>query len=203
MKRKILLLSVLGLWSLTSFSAVWVITVSGLSFTPSTITIQSGDTVSFVMGGTHDAREVSQSTWNANSTSSLPGGFQVPFGGGTLLPAQLGVGTHFYVCSNHAGAGMKGQIVVQPATGIDENSSGPVISISPNPTQGKFQLSIASSSAIESGIVEVFDMTGKVIYQSESLNTKFEVDLTNFAKGTYFIKFRNTETTLTKKLMLE
>lgn len=203
MKRKILLLTVLSLFSLNVFSTVWVINVAGLSYTPSTVTIQSGDTIIFVMGGSHDAREVSQITWNANSSVALPGGFQVPFGGGTLLPAQLSIGTHFYVCSNHAGAGMKGQIIVQPATGVEENSVKASIVIAPNPSHGKFQLSIVSSSAVENGTVEVLDVTGKVIYRSESLSNKFEIDLSNHAKGAYFVKFRNTETTLIKKVVLE
>ncbi|MBK7966307.1 MAG: hypothetical protein IPK10_14175 [Bacteroidetes bacterium] len=72
-----------------------------------------GDTVTFSINGSHDAREVSQTTWNANSSAALLGGFQVPFGGGTLFPAQLGVGTHYYVCTNHISMGMKGTIIVQ------------------------------------------------------------------------------------------
>ncbi|MBK7966308.1 MAG: T9SS type A sorting domain-containing protein [Bacteroidetes bacterium] len=52
-------------------------------------------------------------------------------------------------------------------------------------------------------MIEVYDLTGKSIYQSESLSTKFDVDLTNQAKGTYFVKFYNNETTLTKKIILE
>jgi hypothetical protein len=55
---------------------------------------------------------VSQATWNANGTTPLPGGFSVPFGGGMVLPSQLGIGTHYYVCQAHVSFGMKGKIIV-------------------------------------------------------------------------------------------
>ncbi|MBK7684376.1 MAG: T9SS type A sorting domain-containing protein [Bacteroidetes bacterium] len=203
MKRKFLLSFASIFISLTGFSTVWTVSNAGSTFSPPTITIQLGDTVTFVIAGSHDAREVSQSTWNANSSTALPGGFQVPFGGGSLMPAQLPVGTHFYVCTNHVGGGMKGTIIVQNTTGVVENTSQATISVSPNPSQGKFQMIVSSNAPLVNGRVEVYDVTGKSIYQSESLSKKFDIDLTNQAKGTYFVKFYNSETTLTKKIILE
>ena len=191
MKRKILLSITLTLISLTGFSTVWTVNNSGNTFSPATITIQLGDTVTFSINGSHDAREVSQTTWNANSSAALLGGFQVPFGGGTLFPAQLGVGTHYYVCTNHISMGMKGTIIVQNTTGVVENAAQASISISPNPSHGKFQLMISSAATAENGMIEVYDLTGKSIYQSESLSTKFAVDLTNQTKGTYFVTSYN------------
>lgn len=188
---------------MTGFSAVFTVVNSGFTFSPATITIQLGDTVNFVLGGTHDAREVSQTTWNANGTTALLGGFQVAFGGGTLTQTQLGVGTHFYVCSNHAGMGMKGKIIVQNTTGIGENSTSSTLSVTPNPSRGIFQFAISSSGSANSGMVEVYDLSGKRVYQSDAKNTKFTIDLTAQAKGTYFVKFYNDETTLTKKIVLE
>lgn len=95
------------------YSTNWIVANSGLSFTPATITITVGDSVQFSLSLSHDAVEVSQTTWNANGNTPN-GGFSIPFGGGQLLPAQLSVvGTYFYVCTPHAGAGMKARIIVQ------------------------------------------------------------------------------------------
>ncbi|GIV33294.1 MAG: hypothetical protein KatS3mg031_0829 [Chitinophagales bacterium] len=102
--------------TVNAFATVWTINNSGNTFRPDSITITEGDTVSFVIANNHNAVEVSQATWNANSTTPLPGGFSVPFGGGIVLPSKLPVGTHWYVCQPHAAIGMKGVIIVQPCT---------------------------------------------------------------------------------------
>jgi plastocyanin len=65
--------------SYRSVSVTHTILNSGFSFSPSTLTINLGDTVKFVLASIHNAREVSQTTWNANGTTSN-GGFETPFG---------------------------------------------------------------------------------------------------------------------------
>ncbi len=97
------------------FAATHTITNSSFAFTPSTISIVAGDTVNFVLETIHNAREVSLATWNANGTTSN-GGFDLPFGGGTVVLTQVGI--HYYVCVPHASLGMKGTITVTPATGV-------------------------------------------------------------------------------------
>jgi large repetitive protein len=86
---------------------------SGNSFVPFSVTITVGDAVNFVLSSNHDAREVSQATWNSNGSTPLSGGFQTAFGGGLVSAAQLPIGTHYYVCTPHVSFGMKGIIVVQ------------------------------------------------------------------------------------------
>ena len=112
MKLKSLLTLLLITVSTSAFCTIWTINTSGFTYTPATTNILFGDTVVFTIGGSHDAREVSLTTWNANGNTPLPGGFQTAFGGGMVLPAQLAVGTHYFVCTPHAAMGMKGTIVV-------------------------------------------------------------------------------------------
>jgi len=131
--KRFTFIAVLLMYSLIVFSAKKEITNVGLTFSPASLTIEAGDNVTFVLELMHNAVEVSQATWNANGTTALPGGFSVPFGGGELLPAQLPVGTHYYVCTNHASSGMKGVIIVGTPTGIDESLGQVDISIFPNP----------------------------------------------------------------------
>lgn len=85
----------------------------GNSFAPDTITITVGDSVFFDLSSSHNAIEVSQTTWNSNGNSTLSGGFQTSYGGGLVLPSHLALGTHYYVCAPHASMGMKGVIIVQ------------------------------------------------------------------------------------------
>ncbi len=100
--------------TLPARAAVHEILSSGFTFSPSSITITSGDTVVFTISLSHNAVEVSQATWDVNGTTPLGGGFSVPFGGGSVV--LTAVGTRRYVCTNHAGSGMKGTITVNPAT---------------------------------------------------------------------------------------
>src|SRR5688572_6719117 len=93
-----------------SKATTFTITNSGNSYAPASLTIALGDTVRFVLSSNHDAREVSATTWNSNGTTSLTGGFQTAYGGGTVFPSFLGLGTHYYVCTPHAYLGMKGTI---------------------------------------------------------------------------------------------
>ena len=116
MKNKILLTLLLLSTSLTGFSTVWTVNSVGNTFSPANTTVTVGDTINFVIANMHDVIEVSQTTWNANDNSPLPGGFSTPYGGGMVYSASLAVGTHYYVCEPHASAGMKGKIIVQPCT---------------------------------------------------------------------------------------
>src|SRR5271157_2217277 len=97
------------------FSTTHTITNSGFTFSPSSITINLGDTVEFVLASIHAAREVDQATWNANGTTSN-GGFDLQFGGGTVVLTQTG--THYYVCPPHASLGMKGTIMVNASVDV-------------------------------------------------------------------------------------
>ena len=98
-----------------SFSTTHTITNSGLTFSPASITINSGDTVNFQLASIHNAREVNQATWDTNGTTSN-GGFDLPLGGGTVVLTQAGI--HYYVCVPHASFGMKGTITVNPAVDV-------------------------------------------------------------------------------------
>ncbi len=90
-------------------SATFTIVDSGLSFSPTPLTINVGDTVNFSLATMHNAIEVSQTTWNNNGNTSN-GGFSLPFGGGQVIFTVAG--TYYYVCAPHASSGMKGMINV-------------------------------------------------------------------------------------------
>jgi hypothetical protein len=147
--------------------------------------------------------EVSQTTWNANGTTALSGGFSEPFGGGLVLPANLTVGTHYYVCTNHVSMGMKGTIIVQNPNGIAENKNLTTISVYPNPSNGKFQFELSGWESAKKSNLEIYNMLGEKIYQSEITNPNSEIDLSNQKSGIYFMEIYCGETVLTKKIIIK
>ena len=87
----------------------YTITTVGMSFSPDTIHCDVGDTINFILGGYHNAVEVSDSTWLAGGNTSNAG-FSFGYGAtGMFIPEECH--TFYYVCQPHASLGMKGVIV--------------------------------------------------------------------------------------------
>jgi plastocyanin len=200
MKTKILLPVLLILISLSGFSKTWIVSNSGTTFSPASITINSGDSVKFTIGSNHNVVEVSKATYDANANTALPG-FSLPYGGGTLLPAQFTAGTHYYVCTPHAAFGMKGIIIVQGSTGITETTPKMSISVYPNPSKGAFQVAVSGSLSNNSGKLEIYNLLGDKVYQTNITNSIAYVDLSNSPQGVYFLKLNDGEATVTKKII--
>jgi plastocyanin len=159
--KKLILALFLSTFSLNGFSKTWTIISSGSTFSPASVTIKQGDSVIFTLQSSHNAVEVSQTVWNANGNTSN-NGFSVPFSGGTVLPSKLATGTHYYVCTPHASFGMKGMILVQAATGLDETILESNVSVFPNPVvdQLSVRLNLTKSTILE---VKLYDIQGKLI----------------------------------------
>jgi hypothetical protein len=60
-----------------------------------------------------------------------------------------------------------------------------ILSIFPNPSSGKFQLTLSNS---KSGTIEVMDVLGNKILRSEIKNETTEVDLSDHQSGIYFVR---------------
>lgn len=156
---------------------------AGLTFTPAEVTITTTDQVVFSISANHNAVEVSEATWNANGSAALSGGFSLSFGGGTLSAGTLSVGTHYYVCTPHAGAGMKGKIIVQSTTGVKNQISAPA-SIFPNPSAGKLFL---QNPALQGKAFRIISLEGKEISNGILPAISQGIDVSFLQKGTYFL----------------
>jgi plastocyanin len=120
MKKYLSLLFSIYFLSLNAQNAHTVIAV-GNTFSPDTLTVNIGDTISFNIGANHNAVEVSNNTWIANGTASN-GGFNIPFGGGVFIPTT--VQTYYYVCQPHITMGMKGVIIAHnPIYGCTDSTA--------------------------------------------------------------------------------
>lgn len=184
MKFKNVLPLIFLLLSTSVYSTKWTITNSGFTFSPSTLTITQGDTVIFSLGGQHNSVEVSQTTWNSNGNTPLAGGWQTSFGGGTVLPLQLTVGTHFYVCNPHASMGMKGQIIVQLASGLSENTISNNLAVFPNPASDVITVKGKTNPSGINYIVS--DQNGKQVL-SGTLLYETAIDINRLEPGIYFL----------------
>lgn len=191
MKLKSLLTCLALMLYLSATSKTWMVTNSGFTFSPNSITINFGDTMVFSLSNSHNVVEVSQSTWNTNGNTALPGGFQLPFGGGMILPTNLSVGTHYFVCSPHASSGMKGQIIVLPATGVTEVNKAVDFSVYPNPAT--HILTLKTNKQIAGLNFMLSDISGKVLLQDKLFNETTQIDLKNMPRGIYFIRIENSE----------
>jgi plastocyanin len=168
-------------------ATIFTVTNSGNTFTPNLITINDDDTVRFLLGSSHDAREVSMTTWNSNGNTPLSGGFQTPFSGGFVLSPQLTPGTHYYVCTPHAQFGMKGRIIVNSTSGIPANASAAnAIRIFPNPFSSKVAI---EAPGID--IMAVYNILGMQVRNIEVKSgvSSFELYTTGLDNGIYFFKF--------------
>ena len=200
--KNTLLSATFALLTVVAFSTTVTITNSGTTFTPASVTIQVGDTVKFQIGSSHNAIEVSQATYDANGSTPLPG-FSVEFGGGIV--AGLTAGTHYYVCTPHASLGMKGKIIVNPATGINNFSSGSdKIIIYPNPTTGKFVVQYEGSTSISGKqlpLIEVYNLSGKVVNSIPVLNEQTSVDMSALPAGNYIVRINDNENIISKAVL--
>lgn len=181
--KKYLLAALLFLSGTAGFCTTWTVNNAGFTFSPASVTIDAGDSVQFSLASMHNALEVSEETWIAKGNTPLPGGFETAFGGGLVLPLQLSVGTHYYVCSPHASSGMRGIIIVQSLTGVDDLKAGSDFFVYPNPAR-----SIMTIKANENMIGKQFYMTdqsGRKVFDGRVTSNETQVNIGQLATGTY------------------
>ena len=185
MKRFFLSCS-LVLISIAAFSTTHTITNSGFEYSPSTITINLGDDISFDLESMHNVIEVNQATWNANGNTALLSGFQTAFGGGLVPASKLGAGTHYYVCGPHASSGMKGIIIVANTTGVEEVKQLPEMIVYPVPSANL--LTIRTNINLSGFQFLITNLSGQVVSTGYLNDITTAVDISQFEPGIYIVR---------------
>ncbi len=146
-----------------SRAETFTVSSSGFDYTPATLTIQVGDQVNFNIGPSHDAVEVSRATWDANGATPN-GGFVLGFGGGILTFNTPGI--YYYVCTPHASLGMKGVIIVESPTSINQPGDRSLAGwqLFPNPAGEWVSLHFSVPERISLS-VDLIDLSGKLLKQ--------------------------------------
>lgn len=189
MKTRILLSAFTLIFAYSGNCTIWTITNTGETFSPASITVNFGDTIEFVLDGSHNAVQVSQTTWNANGSTPLAGGFQTSFGGGTVYTANHGTGTYYYVCSPHASLGMKGVIQVEGTSNIPLPAKERTFGMYPNPADNILFIRIENWKP---GInFRVLDITGRAVLEGTLVAVISEIDISRLSTGVYIMQVPN------------
>jgi len=80
------------------------------------------------------------------------------------------------------------------------------INIYPNPTTGKVYIELDKSTNNSQNTISIFDLAGKILFQSKFNHNRAELNLSNFAKGMYLIEIKNKKNISERniqKLMVE
>lgn len=91
----------------------------------------------------------------------------------------------------------------QPLLSETQDISAPIdFTISPNPATGSVNLRIDESAISSDTHLSVYDLQGKIVYQSPIRDTQNNIDLSHIAKGFYLVKISNHRQSNVKKLIL-
>lgn len=89
---------------------------------------------------------------------------------------------------------------------ITENKYVPtssVLNVFPNPTTGKFEVSLVTMASIRNASILIYDNTGRPVKQFEWDGQKLNIDLTSHSKGIYLLKVVTPDWTEMKKIILK
>jgi plastocyanin len=186
-----------GLNAQTTYTIIGV----GDSFSPATVTVNQNDIVRFNLNSTHDVEEVSKATWDVNGTTVLSGGFSFPSGSGDYTASTPG--THYYVCVNHvASHGMKGTIIVNAITAVNETQVENGVNVYPNPAGDFIIYKAGSNSTVHE--IRILDLTGKmllILNEPGFSENQIRIDIANLNKGIYFIMVKSEKGIVSKKFL--
>ena len=208
MKKFLLLLSICFFYFSLSYAASVSITISGFSYTPSSITVNVGDVVTIESSSFHPLIQVSQATWDANSSTQLQGGFNATSNFELTITAGMAGSTIFYVCGNHVASGMKGQITVNVAAGISENQSREFnMTVFPNPVSSNGWLNISTKKSGKINLT-LYDLQGRIVntlmnnyLQAGEITMPFNA--AHLQKGIYILQLRTTTGLLRKQITIQ
>lgn len=84
---------------------------------------------------------------------------------------------------------------------IRENLNLHAITISPNPTEGRFSVEITDAESIEKASITIYTIRGTVIYSNEKPAAINEIDLTRNPDGLYLLVIKIGEESSTWKII--
>ena len=114
------------------------------------------------------------------------------------MTANLTAGTHYYVCTPHAYMGMKASIIVQNVTPVIDNKLFQEVSVYPNPVTDKLTVQSADQSL---KIVGIYDVSGKLLFQTEGNGLQQEIELSDFNAGVYILRVKTSKETFTGRII--
>jgi len=89
--------------------------------------------------------------------------------------------------------------------GVNDNELDKLVSLYPNPSQGSFHINLSDDLTVENNNfnINVYDITGRRIYNKALTNNNQEVQLSKAQKGVYLVEVSNGKNKMVKKLIIE
>lgn len=170
----------------------YTVVASGMSFTPSSLIINQGDTIEWNnVSGFHNVNGT-QATFPSNPVSFGNGPASAPW---TYTFVFNTIGNYAYMCDVH-GINMSGTVSVQTPLQITEVDAQKNIKIFPNPATNCFIID-ANQSIIT---VSIYDITGKLVKKSYQ-STK--IDVVDLQKGIYILDIETVDGNMVEKIIIE
>ncbi len=126
--------------------------------------------------------------WTFVDLSSISNADSLTFDMSSTDNGQYGMNTPAYFCIDN----------LDYTTSITANTNNNKISIYPNPAKDKFTITNLNNAKIN-----IYNITGKIILSQESLSENSNVDISHLKSGIYFVKIKNNNSIITKKLVVE
>lgn len=204
--KKIYFLFFIAVLSLGMKATSYTVSISGFSYSPSTLNVTIGDVITIQASGNHPLAEVTQATWNANGNTPSGTGFGTKTSNYTFTVTTAG--DIYYVCTAHAGSGMKGMITVA-ITGINEQDmNASSINVFPNPAKDKF--TVKFNSADNNTTLKLYSICGQeiesLVFKKETISgvCTINVDLQNkVPAGVYFLQLTSSTKKVTRKVIID
>ena len=203
MKKLFTLLAVFTALTLQVIATKHTVSISGSAYSPALLTVHMGDTVTISGSTFHPLVQVSKATWTSNGATALDGGWGSSTKNVTITVTSAD--TIYYVCSAHVQFGMKGRVVIAPASGINDLPEQTVsLSVYPNPmsTTGTIKLSSFSTNPVS---VYVFSTNGQLEKELTSTATTlngasyYQFDAGSMPSGNHFIMVSDGRKKVVKK----
>ena len=198
--KKIILLSA-ALLSFSAYGTAQNDTIGSIDFgspmyDPNELSINFGDTVIFALDSQYNAREVSMQSWANNDPTGLPGGFEVPYGGGTV-GIYLLTGTHYFLCTSEPS--MKGVIYVLDGTASIHFTAANEPQLYPNPATQTLFLKMQETASYS-----VADVTGRTVLSGEpGFSELTAIDVSSLPRGVFVVTVSDGATASRQKVILE
>ncbi|SHE65498.1 Por secretion system C-terminal sorting domain-containing protein [Mariniphaga anaerophila] len=108
-------------------------------------------------------------------------------------------GEYAVVVSNKSGCADTSECFIVTTVGINENKiAETLVHLFPNPTKGLVTLELTEISESD---VSVFNMRGKLVLSLPRVQSGYEIDLSSFEPGVYFVKGTHKRGTWTKQIV--
>lgn len=207
--KRILLFCLSVCLFVTSVTAATInINIVGFSYSPDLVTVNVGDVIIIQSEPFHPLVQVSQTTWNANGNTPLPGGFNETSTYTFTVEASMAGTSIFFVCGNHVASGMKGRINVNVIAGISENRLREFnFTVYPNPVVADAWLNVSVKKAGRI-LMTIYDMQGRIVQQVIDMNVQpgeftLPFKTATLQRGTYILQMRTTQGMIQKQILLQ